>query len=517
MSEPDQQRARTRPTSTWKRFAPALGFTAFMAAVVAFYVFVISAGHFTHWTTWSAYYDPQAEGFRAGHLYTTVPVPPALKALKDPLDPANMHAWRWDYSYYDGHIYLYWGLLPPAILAAVKALFRIERIISDDPVVFAFLTLQALVGSLLVRAMARRLTPPPPRWSVWVAMAAFAVAHPTPYLLARGAVYEGAIVAGSCFLLLALYFVFEGIFAARAGAALRGLMLGSLCAGLSGASRANLLPAAAAVMTVATLARWRGDGGGWRRLARLAPLVAAPVTLVTFGHLLVNHLRFGQWTEFGQKYQMGFRWFPFSARFFPADAFVYLFRLPSRWCHFPFITAEWGYPKDLFPTWLPVPEEYRVTEPTAGLFVLVPMLWFLLAVPAGLGLGRLGRRSGSGGEPPAWAVAADPRWRWFLVVLAVAALGTLTVPLLVGIATMRYHGDFAPGLFVMACVGAWSWLAAFRRRPTRAIAIGVFLLLAAATIAAGALMGVTGYFAHFQTHNPALMKTLHRIYVCKGP
>src|SRR5260221_3388123 len=115
MSEPDQQRARTRPTSTWKRFAPALGFTAFMAAVVTFYVFVISAGHFTHWTTWSAYYDPQAEGFRAGHLYTTLPVPPALKALKDPLDPANMHAWRWDYSYYDRHIYPYSGRFPPPI------------------------------------------------------------------------------------------------------------------------------------------------------------------------------------------------------------------------------------------------------------------------------------------------------------------------------------------------------------------------------------------------------------------
>jgi sterol desaturase/sphingolipid hydroxylase (fatty acid hydroxylase superfamily) len=81
---------------------------------------------------------------------------------------------------------------------------------------------------------------------------------------------------------------------------------------------------------------------------------------------------------------------------------------------------------------------------------------------------------------------------------------------------MRYQGDFAPALGLMSCVGAWAWLALFRRRVPRTIAAVVFIVLAAATIAAGALLGFTGYFNHFQRHNPELLKTLHRVYVCKG-
>ena len=502
MSEPSQQHPRPRPR--W--LVPALAFALFATAVIVFYVFVVSAGRMTGtWPIWTAYYDAQAEGFRAGHLYTTVVPSPALQALADPLDPKNMPFWRWDYSYFKGHIYIYWGLLPAAILATVKALFQIRRGVGDDPLVFAFLLVQALGGALLVRAMARHLLPRPPAWSIGAAMVLVAVAHPTPYLLARGGVYEAAIAGGSCFLALAFLCIFQSIFAARAAAGLRWLMLGSLCAGFAGASRTNLLPAAAATMTVAALARWQGDGGGWRPLLRLAPLAAAPLTLVTLGHLLINKLRFGAWSEFGQAYQMGFRWFPFGARFFLANAFVYLFRPPTQGCHFPFLTAEWGNPPDLFPGWLPLADEYRVNEPTAGLFLLVPVLWFLLALPLAAALWPFNRSSPG-------AIACDPRWRRFLAVLVVASVGTITVPLLVGAGTMRYQDDFAPALLLLAVVGAWAWLAAFRlrRRSLRASALAVFAVLAAVAMVVGVLFGFSGYFHHFQRHNPALLQSLQQ-------
>ena len=509
MFEPSQQHPRPRPR--W--LVPLLGFLVFGAAVTTYYVFVISAGHMSDWPTWTAYYDTQAEGFRAGHLYTTVVASPALNALADPLDPKNMHFWRWDYSYYQGHIYIYWGLLPAAILAAVKALFHVQHGVGDDSLVFAFLLVQAMGAALLVRAMARHLLPRPPAWSVGTAMVLVAVAHPTPYLLARGAVYEAAIVGGSCFLVLSFLCIFQSIFAARAAPGLRWLMLGSLCAGFAGASRVNLLPAAAATMTVAALARWRSDGGGWRRLLRLAPLAAAPLTLVTLGHLLLNKLRFGAWGEFGQAYQMGFRWFPFGSRFFLANAFVYLFRLPTQGCKFPYLTAEWGQPPGLFPGWLPLADEYHVNEPTTGLFLLVPVLWFLLALPLATALWPFDRLSPG-------AIACGARWRRFLAVLVVAAGATGAVPLLVGAGTMRYQGDFAPALLLLAVVGAWSWLAAFRlrRRSRRALAAAVFCVPAAVTVVVGVLLGFGGYFHHFQRHNPALLQSLQQhLDLCDKP
>jgi hypothetical protein len=438
-----------------------------------------------------------------------------------------MRFWRWDYSYYKGHIYLYWGLLPPALLAAVKAIFRIQRGVTDDPVVFAFLAAQAIAGALLIRAMARRLTPRPPGWSVWSAMALFALAHPTPFLLARGAIYEGAIVGGSFFMVLAFASIFAGIFAERPGAGLRFITLASLFAGFAGASRANLFPVAAVTMTLAALARWRVDGGGWRRLLRSAPIAAAPLTAVTLGHMLLNRLRFDEWTEFGVKYQMGFKGlFVFEPRFSLADAFVYFLRAPSRWCHFPFITAEWGDPKNVFPTFLPVPTDYRVIEPTAGLLVMVPFLGFLLLLPFAVGLVRRLRGStsrdddgaGAGTAALPVAIAASTRWRWFLAVVVVATLVTLVVPLLAVTATMRYEGDFAPPLLLLAVVGGWAWLAAFRRRWARGAAAAVFILLAAAAIAAGMLMGFTGYFNHFERHNPQLLHAIQKsTRICHGP
>ena len=102
-------------------------------------------------------------------------------------------------------------------------------------------------------------------------------------------------------------------------------------------------------------------------------------------------------------------------------------------------------------------------------------------------------------------------------MLAITAVGTIALPLLVGTGTMRYQGDFAPALLLMALVGAWAWLAAFRRPGARAAATALFLLLAAATCIAGPLLGLTGYFTHFKSQNPQLMHTLQRLYVCKAP
>ena len=89
-------------------------------AVAAYYVFVISAGHFTRWHVWSAFYDAQAEGILHGHLYLPEAPSRALMALANPYDLANMPFWRWDHSYYQGHLYLYWGLVPAFIAAAIK-------------------------------------------------------------------------------------------------------------------------------------------------------------------------------------------------------------------------------------------------------------------------------------------------------------------------------------------------------------------------------------------------------------
>jgi hypothetical protein len=494
-----------RETFSRRRVWGVVAFVLFLAGVTAYYAFVAAAGR-RSWPSWSAYYDTQAEGFRHGHLYTTVPVSPALAALESPLDRKNARYWRWDYSFFKGHFHLYWGLAPAALLAAAKAVLRVARPVGDEVLVFLFSVARALAGALLVRAMARRWTPAPPAWAVWLAMAVFAAAHPTPYLLARAAIYEAAIGAGACFMVAAAYCAFEGIFAARDGVATAWLAGASACAGLAGTSRVSLLPAAAALVGLAIVGRARAHagGGGRRWLARAAPVAGAPLALITFAQLLANRLRYDHWGEFGQRYQMGFQWFAMGPRFLAANVYQYLFRPADRSCLFPFLRAKWGHPDGLFPRWLPVAADYRVSEPVAGALLLVPFAWLAL----GLLLRRHSPAGAPVGSPVEEASGEARRWRWFLATLAIATAGCAGPILLPGIATMRYEADFVWGLLLLAAAGGWRLLAWPRGRAGRGVAAALFAATAAAAIAAGVLFGFTGYFDHFSRHNPLLMSKL---------
>jgi len=493
-----------------RRLLGIVGVLAFLAAVVAYYVYVVSAGHWSRWPQWTAYVDTQAEGFRAGHLYTTVPPNPIMHTLAEPLNPINMRYWRWDYSYYRDHVYLYWGLAPAAFLAAAKAFFKATEPVGDHVLVFAFLVGRALAGTLLIRAMARKISPAPPAWSVWLAMAVFAFAHPTPYLLARGSVYEAAIAGGACFLVAGLAFLFQALFAAGPRATGGWLVGAGLSFGLAGCCRVSLFPAGAALVAVAIAARWQAEGARAvrpRRVAVLAACAAVPFGAVVLAHMLLNRLRFGAWTEFGHRFQMGKSW-SMGPRFLVGTLWSYFVRKADLTCHFPYLISKWHERdhiplRDHLPSWMPAHEEFHGGEPTAGLLVLAP---FVL-----LALGLVVRRHGAPGE-------RDPahRWRWMLIAIGVSIAGGLGPVLMASAATMRYEADFASGMLLLAILGGWRLLRAPAGRAARAGVAAVFAALALFTILAGVALGYTSYFDHFARHNPLLMSRLDRRYnVCK--
>ena len=161
MTRATKSRASTRGQRV-RGLAPLVGL---WLAVAAYYVFVISAGHFTRWHVWSAFYDAQAEGILHGHLYLPEAPSRALMALTNPYDLANMPFWRWDHSYYQGHLYLYWGLVPAFIAAAIKSVFHAPGV-PDNALTFAFCMIRLVAGTLLIRDVARTAARRPPRWAV---------------------------------------------------------------------------------------------------------------------------------------------------------------------------------------------------------------------------------------------------------------------------------------------------------------------------------------------------------------
>jgi len=500
----------------WLRIALSL------LILALFYDFVISAGHMTMWPSYSSYYDNQAEGFRAGHLYTALEPNPNLLSAADPLDYVNRPWWNWDYSFYQGHVHIYWGLAPAALLALAKMLFAIHEPVDDAVVVFVFLLGRALLGHLTLVSLARRLVSPPPGWAVSLAWWVFALANPVPFVMARSAVYEGALAAGACFSTAALYFALRWFGSERRVQDWPLLAATSLMLGLAATSRVSLFPAAASFLALIFLSGLynRGalplhlptaPGGGertasWRAmLARalgLAPALALPFMAIALAQFSANYLRFGAWNEFGARYQMGFS-LAIGPEYAPANLWTYLFHPVHRTCEFPYFIAKshLDHPFAHMPHWLTAPKPY-FEEPVAGVLGSIPFVWLL----PGSVLLRLIPRCNA-----ARPAVSEPL-RWFQAVL-VSSIVVGTGPLLLVMAyTMRYELEFASALVIASAWAGWSGFGMLQkvgkwgRWAARAFYVGVSL----SSIAIGLLYGFTGYYEHFATHNGELFATLQR-------
>jgi hypothetical protein len=486
-----------------REWAPLVGL---WLAVAAYYVFVVSAGLFTEWYVWSALYDAQARGILAGHLYLPEAPSRALMALAHPYELANMPFWRWDHSYYQGHLYLYWGLVPAFIAAAIRALFHPVGV-PDNSLTFAFCMIRLVFGTLLIREVARTAARRPPGWAMALAMVVFALANPTPFTLARAGIYEAAIMGGVAFAMAGLYLGYRALGARRDGAALAWLAAASFSFGLAGGSRLSLIPtiAALAVLTGAWFLwqRRRSPGGGPRRLAGAAVAALLPAGAVGIALLVMNYFRFGSFTEFGRSYVMTYPYFAAGLRFLAPDLYAYAIAPPRLHCWFPFLTSGWNTLRPSVPAWLPMtfPMDHHSPEPTVGLLSAAPFTALALAASV-VAFGRARVRRMIDG-----ASALMTRMNWLWMALIVYVLGAAPFFIL-NVTTMRYEHDFASGVLLLAIFGGWRLLAvpaSARARRAAAVAYG---LLAAATIVAGVLLGFTGYFKHFEQNSPALMAAL---------
>ncbi len=488
--------------------------------IEAVYVFFVSAGRFTHWPTYLTFLDDQADGFRAGHLHLAIEPPAALLAKPNPFDPTWKPLWYWDASLYNGHYYLYWGPVPALLLAAWKTLFRVHARIGDQDVVFALASLQALVGMLLIDRVARRLFPALPGLFVALAVAVFAFANPTLYNLSRAGVYEAAIVGGHAFLTAGLLFAFHALTtvgpwqtttpAAAAARHRMYLALAGVCWALALGCRVSIAPGVA-LLVAATC--WLTAPRGlqrWRRRARALAWLGTPLALGVALLLTHNKLRFDAWFDFGRHYQLSWIAFGSSPSYLAVNAWSYALRPFALGCRFPYLASVADMGARAFPGWLHVPGGYIVYEPVVGCLLALPWAWLapvtaMAAVRRAWAVAR--GRSGAGADADAPAVALA----WLAVATTVAAAGAFIVPLTLFWATMRFLGDAAPALTLAGTLGWWLCHARFREHPSlRRFVTVAALVLALATVGAGAALGFEGQYKHFRQHNPALLDRLEK-------
>ena len=477
-----------------------------LAVVVAEtgYIFLASGGHWTRFPFMESRIDELAEGFRAGHLHLVREPSPDLLRRANPFDPANAGLWYWDASLYGGHFYFYWGPVPALLLALVKIVFRISRPLGDCPPFLGLVTLQLVAGALLIDRLVARLFRAATPVQVAGAVLILAFANPTPFMLARPAIYEAAIVGGQAFILFGLALAFEAV--ARADRP-RG---STLCAAAAGAAfglaigcRSSLAPGLVLLsVAMAGFAARRVPRDRWRRL--LATLIACglPLGAAVFGLLAYNRLRFDHWLEFGQRYQLTWIAWRWSPAFIPANIYSFALRAADLSCHVPFVTAVTNMGAAAFPPGFHLAEGYFVYEPIIGSLISVPWIWL---VPAAF-------------LPTGWRLAAgaagpgDNLRPAVVTLLFLAGTVTFAPVLYAPSATMRYMGDYTAPLVLLGSLGAWQLerLTQPRSAGRRALKAGV-VTLALLTIATGFALGLTGYYGLFKVDNPALMSKLDAV------
>jgi hypothetical protein len=512
-------RTTAREGHRLRRLASWAPFLLGLLLVEVYFVFVVSAGTFTTWPTYTSYHDLQAEGFRAGHLHLAVEPPAALLRQADPFDPKHIRLWLYDASLYRGHLYLYWGPVPALLLAAAKSALRFSGEVGDQYLVFAFATLQLVLGNLLIREMARRLVPTLRWWARALAHGVFSFATPLPWLLAHGAVYEVAIAGGQAFLVAGLYAAFLAVCRPVSDPPARRLLLGAGTAwALALGCRISLAPALAllAVATVAATGPWRGRGRVGPAALRLVCL-GGPLALATLLLCLYNWLRFDTFLDFGIAHQTTTMPFRTSSSYVAANLYSYLLR-PLAWtCSFPWVTAPWNLGARAFPAGFDIPDGYAMLEPSVGLLVAVPWTWLGIAAGGVFGVRALVQRS-SPARPQTRSVSherASPI-AWCAAVAAIAIFASPLPYIGLFVSTMRYLADVRVGSVLAGTLGAWLLVSQAWPRPMPAVLALACALLAASTIAYGVLLAFQSYDAHFERHNPNLYRELvERLSLCR--
>jgi hypothetical protein len=384
-------------------------------------------------------YNLVVAGFREGHVWLAKDAPPALLHAPNPYDFATYRPYLsspWgltDLSYYEGHLYAYFGVTPAVILFwPFRTLTGHWLHQAIGVLVFSVLGYVVCVG-LAVAARRRYF----PRTSV-VSEAAIALllgsVTTLPVFMARPGLYEVSISCGFAFTMLALAALWNAWHSGSGKSAW--LAAASLLFGLAVGSRPSLLFGSSVLFLPAAAALWVAirsrTPGRWFSyfLATLLPLSAVGVGLAAY-----NFHRFGDAFQFGHDYQLSgndvYGTSSFAPRFF-WDNFRLYFLEPLRWhAAFPFV---W---RPATPTLVAghLPVEFffgtLVTFPVLIAAALVPLAW------------NGARSSTDAARELPWASAV-------LVVLFLTA--ALPICCYAG-ATSRYMVDFIPSLALLAALG----------------------------------------------------------------
>jgi hypothetical protein len=424
----------------------------------------------------SDHFNLLSRGFRKGQLHLDAEVPAGLSGAPNPYDPKSrgsvpvLH----DASYFRGRYYIYFG---PAPVVTLLLPFRLltGRDLPLAYAVWVYTSFGYLALAGLFRFLQQRHFPQAGLGTVAAGLIAIGGASLVVALLRRSNIWELSGASGFCFFSTSLYCLIRALHSPHHPR--RWATAGGLALGLAVASRPTFI-LGSVLFALPLLFRTRAgatkDGYDGRALLGAAVSCGLPV----LGLLAYNQARFGEWLEFGLRYQLTSviesESRHFSLAYVPFNFHVYFLSLLHWVPAFPFVT---GIDRP------PLPPGHGGHEYSMGLFANLPFAWFSLLLFAGLTDGR-----GRSDLPRAF-------WLGMLTLAGAAAVNAALLLCFFG-SCIRYMVDFTPSVMLLAAFGVLAAEARLRRRVARLVLTGCAIMLAVFSAFTAAAVVVNFYPAN---------------------
>jgi hypothetical protein len=420
------------------------------------------------------FYGWLTEAFLSGQTYLKVAPDPALRELPNPWAGAQGIPRLHDASYFHDRYYVYFGPAPVLLLFLPWRLATGTYLAEHIGTAVFGAAGTVLAGALLGWAWRRGRGGLKPAWFA-VGLVLMTLGSRALLLAEDPSVYMVPINCAFCCLMAALGAAAWAMTGASPRAPALGLGLASFAWGLAVASRPDYLPGLAALLVPLTglIRRRRRDPAGISGGAVvLVASALAPAAAIGIGLAAYNHARFGDFLQFGMKYQ-----------FTAGDQRGVALLDPGS---FGFNLGRYFLTRPSYSPYFP----FLVSEVDRGLLVCTPFALLAAALPFVLRL----RENKVGAAPRGWGMpegALDGLALSAGIALALT-LGTLC---LLAISNDRYFVDFLPAALLLAVISSWRLLAA-ADRASRVAGLAARILVGGGalwTAGQAGLMGLRDY------------------------
>jgi hypothetical protein len=428
----------------------------------------------------------------------------AMISLPDPYDPLQNHGLRLhDASLYKGKYYLYFGPAP-ALMAFIPWKLLTGKPMPHNLAGAIFAVGGFIVSILLMILIVRGTGLKGSFFTFMIGIMMLGMCNMVLPVLRRPFMYEVASLSAYIFSMLSLFFIFA--FLLFDNRKMIHLLLSGLFYGLAIASRFSyiygvvifLIPLWCFLDQQKVFSR-----SYFRRMAVFLITVGMPLTVCVGLLLLYNHLRFGNFLEFGLRYQLGILRpldYPFvSIQNFWINNYLHLISGIFINGSFPFFHVQSvNIPENItIPSYYPI-YWVQVASSAAGLLMNIPFLWII--IPGWICL-----------EP--WKREFLKPIQYFTFLLLLGGTTNWLVVSLFSYAHMRYVIDFLPMFLLLSCLMYFMIYDHFRevivgRAIVQCIAVTTVIYAALANIG----ISIEGYGQIFKKGNPELYTAIEHFF-----